>query len=69
LARRIDELKELLEPCRLCPRECGASRISGKRGECGIIKHKRDKRAVPLSRFLVPKVGVEPTCGVNHGGF
>jgi uncharacterized Fe-S radical SAM superfamily protein PflX len=44
LARRIDELKELLEPCRLCPRECGASRIQ-------IITSTldRDKMTVPLS--------------------
>lgn len=38
LAQRIAELKELMEPCRLCPRECGASRISGERGECGAGK-------------------------------
>lgn len=38
LARRTADLKELLEPCKLCPRECGASRISGERGECGAGK-------------------------------
>jgi len=32
---RLARLQELLEPCRLCPRECGALRLSGERGECG----------------------------------
>jgi putative pyruvate formate lyase activating enzyme len=35
LHRRISELKEYLDPCRLCPRECGARRLGGERGECG----------------------------------
>lgn len=34
----MERLQELLEPCRLCPRECGALRISGERGECGAGK-------------------------------
>lgn len=38
LLRRAALLKELLEPCLLCPRECGASRLSGERGECGSGK-------------------------------
>ncbi len=38
LAHRAALLKELLEPCLLCPRECGALRISGERGECGAGK-------------------------------
>ena len=35
---RVERLNELLEPCRICPRECGALRISGERGECGAGK-------------------------------
>lgn len=35
---RVERLSELLEPCRICPRECGALRISGERGECGAGK-------------------------------
>jgi putative pyruvate formate lyase activating enzyme len=31
----IDELKDFLSPCRLCPRECGADRLNGARGKCG----------------------------------
>ena len=26
---------ELTEKCELCPRKCGANRLSGKRGFCG----------------------------------
>jgi putative pyruvate formate lyase activating enzyme len=29
-------LYELASPCRLCPRECGARRAEGERGECGV---------------------------------
>lgn len=35
LNRRLARIRGLLEPCRLCPRECGALRLSGERGECG----------------------------------
>lgn len=35
---RLARLRELLEPCRLCPRECGARRVSGERGACGAGK-------------------------------
>ncbi len=38
LRSRVEELQRLLEPCRLCPRECGALRLSGERGECGAGK-------------------------------
>jgi putative pyruvate formate lyase activating enzyme len=32
---KIEELKGLLSPCRLCPRACGADRLNGARGNCG----------------------------------
>jgi len=38
LAEKISVLKEFLEPCCLCPRECGASKLSGERGQCGAGK-------------------------------
>lgn len=38
LGSRLARLRELFEPCRLCPRECGALRLSGERGECGAGK-------------------------------
>ncbi len=35
IASRLDLARGLLEPCTLCPRLCGADRLSGERGECG----------------------------------
>lgn len=29
----------MLNPCRLCPRECGVKRLEGETGECGAGKH------------------------------
>ncbi len=34
LARRVEAVYDLLAPCRLCPRECGADRLSGEEGFC-----------------------------------
>jgi len=34
LARRADRARELLAPCRVCPRDCGADRLSGETGDC-----------------------------------
>jgi putative pyruvate formate lyase activating enzyme len=32
----VKALIALASPCRLCPRECGARRANGERGECGV---------------------------------
>ena len=34
LSRRIRQARELLSPCRVCPRECGVDRLSGEKGFC-----------------------------------
>jgi len=34
LARRVEAVYDLLAPCRLCPRECGADRLSSEEGFC-----------------------------------
>ncbi len=34
LKKRGEELWQVLEECRLCPRECGARRLEGDEGEC-----------------------------------
>ncbi len=34
LTRRIEKARELLSPCRVCPRECGADRLDGEKGFC-----------------------------------
>lgn len=36
LDRRIEKARELISPCRLCPRECGALRSAGETGHCGV---------------------------------
>ena len=34
LSRRIEKARDLLSPCRVCPRECGADRLGGEKGFC-----------------------------------
>lgn len=34
MADRIDGLKALLSPCRLCPHQCGVDRLAGEKGHC-----------------------------------
>jgi len=36
LQERVEAVRALLEPCRLCPRECGARRFHGEVGACGV---------------------------------
>jgi putative pyruvate formate lyase activating enzyme len=36
LARRAEAAERLLEPCRVCPRECLAKRLQGETGICGV---------------------------------
>ncbi|MFY9141165.1 MAG: radical SAM protein [Thermacetogeniaceae bacterium] len=60
LVKMVSVLKESLEPCRLCPRECGASRLSGERGQCGAGKD------AEISGFG-PHFGEEPPL-VGGGG-
>lgn len=59
-AERVRGARELLSPCRLCPRECGARRLEGERGYC---------RAGFRARVAVarPHFGEEPPL-VGHGG-
>jgi len=36
MARRAREARELMRHCRLCPRRCGADRLSGEEGLCQV---------------------------------
>lgn len=36
LARRVEAALALLNPCRVCPRHCGANRLAGEIGFCGV---------------------------------
>ncbi|MBI4536521.1 MAG: radical SAM protein [candidate division NC10 bacterium] len=38
LRRRAEAAEGLLEPCRVCPRECLAQRLQGKTGVCGVAE-------------------------------
>ncbi|MBC7342887.1 MAG: radical SAM protein [Clostridia bacterium] len=60
LKQRVAELKQLLDPCQVCPRECGARRLQGERGECGAGE------VVEISGYG-PHFGEEPPL-VGRGG-
>lgn len=38
LRRRAEAAERLLEPCRVCPRECLAQRLQGETGVCGVAE-------------------------------
>jgi len=57
---RLKELRELLSPCRLCPRQCEVDRLSGERGFCRI-------GAEALMSSAGPHFGEEPPL-VGSGG-
>lgn len=50
----------LLAPCRVCPRRCGADRLSGEKGFCGVGVR-------PVVSSAGPHFG-EETCLVGRGG-
>jgi putative pyruvate formate lyase activating enzyme len=60
LRRRAAALFDLASPCRLCPRECGADRLAGKKGACGAD----DRVMIALSG---PHHGEEPPISGDRG--
>ncbi|HHT9131665.1 MAG TPA: radical SAM protein [Candidatus Tripitaka californicus] len=58
--KRIEEAYQLMSPCRLCPRNCKAQRLEGKKGFCGIAA-----RAVVSS--YGPHFGEERPLVGRHG--
>jgi putative pyruvate formate lyase activating enzyme len=38
LARRAAKAREMLSPCRVCPRDCGADRPAGEPGDCNTTQ-------------------------------
>jgi putative pyruvate formate lyase activating enzyme len=60
LAKRVDEARQQLASCRLCPRACEARRLEGELGTCGI-----GRRAVVSSAF--PHFGEEDCLRGRHG--
>lgn len=62
LRARADELWEIQQECRLCPRECGANRLKGEEGFCGST----DRLMVSAHH---PHLGEErPLVGKNGSG-
>jgi putative pyruvate formate lyase activating enzyme len=57
---RIEKAYELLEPCRLCPRNCEVNRLAGKKGFCGTGEK------VLVSSYG-PHFGEEPPLVGAHG--
>ncbi len=57
LNHRIQLLKELLEECRLCPRECGANRLEGGVGVCQAGAELKVSSAFPHFGEESPLVG------------
>jgi putative pyruvate formate lyase activating enzyme len=47
LARRAAEAREMLVPCRVCPRGCGVDRVSGETGDCDTARLARVSSANP----------------------
>ncbi len=60
LDQRVAAARELISPCRLCPRECGALRAEGETGHCGVT-------ADLLVSSAGPHFGEEPEL-VGRGG-
>lgn len=60
LKRRIVLAQELLQSCRICPRECGANRLEGERGFCGI-------GVLPMVSSYNPHYGEESPLVGSHG--
>ncbi|MEW5806519.1 MAG: radical SAM protein, partial [Acidobacteriota bacterium] len=60
LKKRGEDLWQIMEDCRLCPRECGAHRIKGEKGFC------RSTSQLEISAFH-PHFG-EESCLVGRGG-
>lgn len=60
LRERRDMAYSYLESCRLCPRECGANRLKGEKGLCGV-----DVRLWVSS--YGPHYGEEPPLSGNSG--
>jgi putative pyruvate formate lyase activating enzyme len=62
LKEKIDSALQILEACRLCPRECGVDRLAGEKGICGI------GRDAVVSSYS-PHFGEEdPLVGKNGSG-
>ena len=60
LDRKIEKAKELLSPCRLCPRTCKARRLKGETGFCKAPP-------APVLAAVLPHFGEEPVLVGDKG--
>jgi putative pyruvate formate lyase activating enzyme len=58
LQRRAKAAERLLEPCRVCPRECLVQRLQGKTGVCGVAEQAMVSSYGPHFGEERPLVGV-----------
>jgi putative pyruvate formate lyase activating enzyme len=58
LPRRAKAAERLLEPCRVCPRECLVQRLQGKTGVCGVAEQAMVSSYGPHFGEERPLVGV-----------
>jgi putative pyruvate formate lyase activating enzyme len=57
LAERAEQAKELMSPCHLCPRRCGARRLNGEAGQCRVAETACVSSAGPHFGEEAPLVG------------
>jgi len=60
MKERVEQAYEMMKACRLCPRECGADRLDGETGFCGVTAEMIVSSAGPHFGEESPLVG--------HGG-
>jgi putative pyruvate formate lyase activating enzyme len=60
LQRRASALEARLEPCDICPRECGARRLSGREGHC-------NGALLPIVSSVCAHHGEEPVISGTRG--
>jgi len=65
---RIQEAKEASDPCRLCPRRCGAARFEGRYGFCVAGVHARVYRYAPHFGEEPPISGAGGSGTIFFGG-
>ncbi len=57
LVERAEQARELMSPCQLCPRRCGAKRLHGEEGQCRVADMAFVSSAGPHFGEEAPLVG------------
>ena len=67
-SERLIKVRDLLAPCRLCPRECGVDRLAGQAGFCGQGGRARVAKALPHFGEEPPLTGIRGAGTVFFSG-